>query len=101
MFNKLNWIPFSIETYVQIFYPYKRLEGTTPDYINSISNTNSEIHNRLTHFLNLNFHFPLFKKNIEGGWTFSMKTIRNWKNCTITLYYLFPTSKHNFIDTMI
>ena len=77
MFNELNWIPFFIGTYVQIFYAYKRLEGTTPDYINSISKANSEIHNRSTHFLNLNFHCPILKKNTEGGQTFSMRTIRN------------------------
>ena len=77
MFNELNWIPFFIGTYVEIFYPYKRLEGTTPDYINSISKTNSEIHDSSTRFLNLNFHCPSFKKNTEGGRTFSMRTIRN------------------------
>ena len=83
---------------------YKRLEGTTPDYINSISKTNSKIHNRSTRFLNLNFHCPIFKKNTEGGRTFSMRTIRNWNELhykSIILYYLFPKSGHNLIDTMM
>ena len=40
--------------------------------------TNSQIHNRFTHFLNLNFHCPVFKKNTEGGQTFSLRMIRNW-----------------------
>ena len=40
--------------------------------------TNSQIHNRSTRFLNLNFHCPVFKKNTEGGQTFSLRTIRNW-----------------------
>ena len=57
---------------------FKRIEGTTPDYINSILKTNSEIHNRSTRFANLNFHCPVFKKNPEGGRTFSVQTIRNW-----------------------
>ena len=57
---------------------FKRIEGTTPDYINSILKTNSEIHNRSTRFANLNFHCPVFKKNTEGGLTFSVHTIRNW-----------------------
>ena len=74
MFNELNWILF--------FYggsiAFKRLEGTTPDYINSILKTNSEIHNRSTRFANLNFHCPVFKKNTEGGRTFSVQTVRNW-----------------------
>ena len=85
MFNELNWIPFFIGTYVEIFYPYKRLEGTTPDYINSISKKNSEIHDSSTRFLNLHFHCPSFKKNTEVGRTFSMRTIRNWNG----LYYYF------------
>ena len=57
----------------------------TPDYINSISKTNSEIHNRSTYFLNLNFHSPILKKNTEGGRTLSIRTIRNWNE----LYYYF------------
>ena len=40
--------------------------------------TNSQLHNRSTRFLNLNFHCPVFKKNTEGGQTFSLRTIRNW-----------------------
>ena len=40
--------------------------------------TNSKIHNRSTRFLNLNFHCPVFKKNTEGGQTFSLRMIRNW-----------------------
>ena len=40
--------------------------------------TNSQIHNRSTRFLNLNFHCPVFKKNTEGGQTFSLRTIRTW-----------------------
>ena len=85
MFNELNWILFFIEAYInRCSIAYKRLEGTTPDYINSILKTNSEIHNRSTRFANLNFHCPVhvFKKNTEGGRTFSVRTIRNWNELT-------------------
>ena len=79
MFNELNWIPFFIEAYIsRCSIAFKRREGRTPDYINSILKRNSEIHNRSTRFANLNFHCPVFKKNTEGGWTFSVRTIRNW-----------------------
>ena len=62
MFNELNWIPFFIEAYIsRCSIAFKRIEGTTPDYINSILKTNSEIHNRSTRFANLNFHCPVFK----------------------------------------
>ena len=37
MFNELNWIPFFIEAYISRgFIAFKRIEGTTPDYINTI-----------------------------------------------------------------
>ena len=56
---------------------FKRIEGTTPDYINS------EIHNRSTRFANWNFHCPVFKKNTEGGRTFSVRTIRKWNELSM------------------
>ena len=64
MFNELNWIPFFfIEAYIsRCSIASKRIEGTTPDYINCILKTNSEIHNRSTRFANLNFHCPVLKK---------------------------------------
>ena len=84
MFNELNCIPFFIETYIsRCSIAFKRIEGTTPDYINSILKTNSEIHNRSTRFANLNFHCPVFKKNTEGGQTFSVWTIRNWNELSM------------------
>ena len=79
MFNELNRILFFIEAYInRCSIVFWRLEGTTPDYINSILKKNSEIHNRSTRFANLNFHCPVFKKHTVGGRTFSVRSIRNW-----------------------
>ena len=84
MFNELNWIPFFIEAYISRgFMAFKRIEGTTPDYINTILKTNPEIRNWSTRFANLNFHCPVFKKNTEGGRTFSVRTIRNWNELSM------------------
>ena len=84
MFNELNWILFFIEAYInRRSIASKRLEGTTPAYINSTSKTNSEIHQRSTRFANLNFQCPVFKKNTEGGRTFSARTIRNWNELSV------------------
>ena len=91
MFNELNWIPFFIEVYIEggrdyisrCSIAFKRIEGTTPDYINSIVKTNSEIHNRSNRFANLNFHCPVLKKNTEGGQTFSVQTVRNWNELSM------------------
>ena len=62
---------------------FKRIEGTTPDYINSILKTNSEIHKRSNRSANLNFHCPVLKKSTEGGQTFSVQTIRNWNELSM------------------
>ena len=86
MFKELNWIPFFIEAYISrctCSTAFKRIEGTAPDYITSILKTYSEIHNRPTRFANLNFHCPVFKKNTEGGQTFSVQTIRNWNELSM------------------
>ena len=84
MFNELNWIPFFIEAYISRgSIAFKRIEGTTPDYINTILKTNPEIRNWSTRFANLNFHCPVFKKNTEGGRTFSVRTIRNWNELSM------------------
>ena len=77
-------MPFFIEAYIsRCSIAFKRIEGTTPDYINSILKTNSEIHDRSTRFANLKLNFPVFKKNTEGGRTFSVRTIRNWNELSM------------------
>ena len=60
-------------------YVNKRIEGKTLDYINSILKTNSEIHNWSTRFV----HCPVYKKNTDGGFTFSVRTIRNWNELSM------------------
>ena len=84
MFNVFNWIPCFIEVYIsRCSIAFKRIGGTTPDYINSILKTNSEIHNRSTCFAKLNFRRPVLKKNTEGGRTFSVRSIRNWNELSM------------------
>ena len=39
--------------------------------------------NRSNRFANLNFHCPVFKKNTEGGQTFSVQTVRNWNELSM------------------
>ena len=85
MFNVFNWIPFFIEAYIsRCSIAFKRIDGTTPDYINSILKTNSEIHNRSTRFANLNFHCPVLKKNTEGDRTLACEQLEIETNCPWT-----------------
>ena len=83
VFNELNCIPFFIKRHNYInrcSIPYERLESITQHiYIISTLKANSEIRNRSSCFSNLIFiNCPVFKKNTEGGQTFSMRMIRNW-----------------------
>ena len=84
MFMNLTEFHFlSRHIYVDVLQPLREYGVPAPDYINTILKTNSEIHNRSTRFANLNFHCPVFKKNTEGGRTFSVRTIRNWNELSM------------------
>ena len=79
IFHALNWIPTFIEAYIsKCFIAYMRLEGITPDHINSILKTTFQIHNISIRFWNPYFHCPVFKKNTVRGRTFSVKRILKW-----------------------
>ena len=86
LFNALNWVPFYTDSYInRCSMAHKRLGGLTPDYINNILKTNSDIHTRSTRFSKLNFHCPLYKKSTEGGRTFSVRTIKEWNQLPIDI----------------
>ena len=79
MFNTLEWVPFYTEVYVnRCTLAYKRLNGLTPNYINSLLKTNSEVHSVNTRYSHLNFVCPNFNRTTEGGRTFSVRTIKDW-----------------------
>ena len=63
---------------------FKRIDGTTPDYINSILKTNSEIHNRSTRFANLNFHCPVFKKTQKEAGLLACEVLETGTSCPLT-----------------
>ena len=78
MFHELNWIPIFIEPYISRFsVDYKRQEGSTAHYNNSILQTNSEINKISILFSNLNFHCPIFYRNTVGDRPFSVRRILN------------------------
>ena len=78
MSNTLEWVPFYTEVYVnRCTLAYKRLNGLTPNYINSLLKTNSEVHSVNTRYSHLNFVCPNFNRTTEGGRTFSVRTFKN------------------------
>ena len=60
---------------------YKRVHNyITPTYLNSLLARNSEIHNRATRYSHINLICPKYKRETEGGRTFTIRTIKDW-NC--------------------
>ena len=85
MYYELNQIPFFIAAQInRCSIVFKRLEGTTPDYINFILKTNSEIHNRSTRFANLNFHCPVFKKTQKEAGLLACEVLETGTSCPLT-----------------
>ena len=78
LFNKLNWIPFYNEAYInRCALAYKRINGTLPDYMNTSLKKNSDVHSRNTRNCNLNLLCPPHRNTSDGGRTFSLRTIKN------------------------
>jgi len=79
MFNSLNWLPFTAETYInRCTLAFKRTRGKTPSYINNALKLNSENHTRNTRYSKLNLLCPRTKRKTEGGRTVAVKTITEW-----------------------
>ena len=79
LFNTFNWIPFYAESYAnRCTLTYKRLNGSTPEYINDLLTKNSDIDNRTTRYCNLNLSCPRYKRCTEGGRTFTVRAIQEW-----------------------
>ena len=95
MFNKLNWIPYYNEAYInRCGIAFKRInDNTQPNYITEILRTNSDVHTWNTRYCNLNFICPHYNKASDGGRTFSVRMIKNWNNLDI-IYKKSGTIKH-------
>ena len=55
---------------------YKRINRLTTSYINDLLIRNCDVHNRNTRYSKLNLNCPRYKRESEGGRTFTVKTIR-------------------------
>ena len=81
LFNKLNWIPFYNEAYInQCALAHERINGTLPDYMNTSLKKNFDVHSRNTRNCNINLLCPPHRNNSEGGRTFSVRTIKDWNS---------------------
>ena len=78
MFRQLDWIPYYDE--VKIFkatIAYKHINSESPGYLTNMLNLNSSVNNR-ARYGNLNSLCPKYKRETEGGRTFTVTTIKQW-----------------------
>ena len=85
LFRKLDWVPFYHEANVnRLSMVYKRLSGDCPYYLSQILIRNADINERPSRHGLLNLVCPRFKRESEGGRSFSVSTTRLWNR--IPLY---------------
>ena len=88
LFNTLNWLPFTKQSMIKrTVVAFKRLNPSycTPDYLDSSLVRNSDIHGRHTRYSNFNLRCPTFKRKTEGGKTFAVRTITDWKKIDLNI----------------
>jgi hypothetical protein len=107
LFKKLNRLPFFCEVKIQIcVLTHKRLYGECPAYIKEMLRVNSDIHNRSSRYGSINIVCPRFKRETEGGRTFSVRMSRIWNSLpnelkSIQNINIFRSSLRTFyIDTL-
>ena len=68
----------SLHRHFKATIAYKRINSESPGYLTNILKLNSSVNNRVTRYSNLNFLCPKYKRETEGGRTFTFTTIKQW-----------------------
>ena len=86
LFKKLGWIPFFQEAKInKCSIIYKRLNGDCPGYIEDLLKRNCDVHSRQSRHGATNLVCPHFKRETEGGRTFTISSIRLWNSLNTQL----------------
>ena len=86
LFNKLSWIPFYEQCKIdKCSILYKRVNGYLPGYLNDHILINSNVHSRSTRYANVNAICPKYKRETEGGKTFTVSSIKLWNKLPIDI----------------
>lgn len=81
LFKRLGWIPFFDEAKVnRAMLVHKRLYGDCPAYLTQMLPRNVDVNSRSTRRGNINLVCPRFKRETEGGKSFTVASIRFWNN---------------------
>ena len=86
LFKELAWLPFYDEVKLnKSILVFKRLQGSYPTYMYDLFKFNADVHTRTGRYNKLNLVCPRFKRETEGGRTFSVSATRLWNQLPITL----------------
>ena len=84
LFNKLLWIPFYEQCKIDKYsILYKRINGILPNYLNEHIVINNNIHSRNTRYSNFNVICPKYKRETDGGRTFSVSSTKLSNSLTL------------------
>ena len=80
-FNKLNWLPFYVESSIRrCMVAYNRTKGDVPEYLKQLLVLNSDMHSRSTRNARLTFLTPRYNRQTEGGGSFAVRTNKCWNS---------------------
>ncbi len=86
LFNQLKWIPFYEEVKVNKgVFAFKSIKGEIAPYLHKSLTLNREQHRRNTRYAEVNFVCPKYKRETEGGKTFSVTTSKLWNSLPLNL----------------
>ena len=86
LFKKLEWLPFYDKVKLnKSVLVLKRLLGSCPAYMYDILKFNADLHLRTGRYSKLNFAYPRFNRETEGGRTFSVSATRLWNQLPTNL----------------
>ena len=88
LFNTMNWLPFTRQSQIKRnTLVYKRINTNvnTSDYIDRLLLRNSDIHQRETHYSNMNLMCPRFSRKTEGGRAFTVRSSIEWNSTDIDI----------------
>ena len=66
-------------------FPYKRVNGSLPNYLNEDLTINNTQHNRSKRYANNNSICPYYKRETEGGRSFAVSATGLWNNVPLNI----------------
>ena len=99
--SKLSWIPFYEQSRIhKCSIIYKRINETLPIYLNDHIIINNNRHARKTRYANINIVCPKYRRETEGGRTFSVYAEKLWNSVPLDIRKVdsLPCFKNNMIS---